>query len=289
MGLRDIFKKAGEVTKKAVDRAAKEVKWRKKVGEAKREVLSRFTVKQLERIANSKRISLYREDPFTGERERLRSKGAIVDRLASNLSFQQVVDLARRYKVRYSDVVQELEKFRQELFKEKQRKRKEKEILEDIYDADQSVRESESESSKLLKIISEFEPIGIPKSEEDLKSQLAQWLSGQLGKGAVKVEYPFEHGKVDILVYDDVVVEVKVARSRQSLKNLLGEVYTDKMYFSSVIAVVFDIGKDVGLSFFEKQIKSLGAKAVIIPAQIKKSGRRQEIIIRQGRRRIIIK
>jgi len=289
MGFKDFLKKVGGATKKVAERAAKEVKWRKKVGEAKREILSRFTVKQLERIANSKRISLYEEDPFTGERERLRSKGAIVDRLTSNLSFQEVVGLARRYKIKYSDVVQELEKFRQALFEEKQTKRQEAKILEHIYDADQSVRESESESSKLLEIISEFEPIGIPKNEEDLKFQLAQWLSGQVGKDAVKVEYPFEHGKVDILVNDDVAIEVKVARGKQSLKNLLGEVYTDKMYFSSVITVVFDIGKDVGLNFFEKQIKALGAKAIIIPAQIKKSGRRQEIVIRQGKRRIVIR
>lgn len=289
MGFKDLFKKATEVTKKAVDRAAKEVKWRKKVGEAKREILSRFTVKQLERIANSKRISLYSQDPFTGRRERLRSKGAIVDKLASNLSFREVVDLARRYKVRYSDVVQELEKFRQELFEEKQRKRKEKEILEDIYEADEFEDEFKSESSEILELISKFEPFGNPKNEDDLRNQLAQWLSGRLGKGSVRLEYPFEHGKIDILVYDDIAVEVKLARSKQSLKNLLGEVYTDKMYFSTVIAVVFDIGKDVGLDFFEKQIRALGAKAVIIPTQIRRSGRRQEIVIRQGRKRIIIR
>lgn len=289
MGLKDIFKKAGEVTKKAMDRAAKEVKWRKKIGEAKREILSRFTVKQLERIANSKRISLYRQDPFTGERERLRSKGAIVDKIASNLSFQQVVDLARRYKVRYSDVVQDLEKFRQELFEETQRARNEEEILEDVYEADESTREFESGSSRILDIITEFEPVGVVSKEDDLKFQLAQWLSARLGKSAVKLEYPFEHGKIDILVNDSVAIELKIANNRQKLKNLLGEVQTDKMYFSSVIAVVFDVGKDVGLNFFEKQIRALGAKAVIIPAQIKRSGRRQEVVIRQGRRKIIIR
>ncbi len=289
MGLKDIFKKAGQATKKVMDRAAKEVKWRKKVGESKREVLSRFTVKQLERIANSKRISLYRQDPFTGQRERLRSKGAIVDKLASQLSFQDIIDLARRYKVRYSDVVQELEKFRQELFEEKQRKRSEEEILEDIYGVDEFNEELDRHSQKIIDLISKFEPFGTPRTEEDLRNQLAQWLSGQLGKGAVKLEYPFEHGKIDILVYDDIAIEVKLARSKQSLKNLLGEIQTDKMYFSTVIAVVFDIGKDVGLDFFEKQIRALGAKAVIIPTQIKRSGRRREIVIREGRRRIIIR
>jgi|Deesub1362B_J571_1020462.scaffolds.fasta_scaffold00059_35 hypothetical protein len=289
MGLKDFLKKAGEVTKKAVDRAAKEVKWRRKVGEAKREILSRFTVKQLERIANSKRISLYRQDPFTGERERLRSKGAIVDKIASNLSFQQVVDLARRYKVRYSDVVQDLEKFRQELFEEKQRKRGEEEILRDIYEVDEFEEEFRNESSKVLEMITEFEPMGIVRDEKELRNQLASWLSAKLGKRVVKLEYPFEHGKVDILIKDEIAIEVKVADGKQKLKNLVGEVTTDKMYFSSVIAVIFDIGKDVGLDFFVNQLKALGAITVVIPAQVKKSGRRQEIVIRQGRRKIIIR
>ncbi|NJE07614.1 hypothetical protein E3E31_03590 [Thermococcus sp. M39] len=232
---------------------------------------------------------MYEEDFVTGERWRLRTKGEIVAKLASNLSFQEVVDLARRYKVRYSDVVQELEKFRQKLFEEKQRKRSEQEILEDIYEADEFEEEFENESSKIIETITEFEPMGIVRDEKELRNQLASWLSAKLGKSVVKLEYPFEHGKVDILVKDEIAIEVKVADGKQKLKNLVGEVTTDKMYFSSVIAVIFDIGKDVGLEFFVNQLKALGATTIVIPAQIKRSGRRQEIIIRQGWKRIIIR
>ena len=268
MGFKDLLKKAGQVTKKAIDRAGKEVKWRKRVGEAKREILTRFSVRQLKRIAASKGISLVYEDPITGERQRLTTKAEIVGKLARNLGFEEVVDLARRYKVRYSDIVQELEKFRQELFEEV--------TLED-------------KTSGIIELIKEFEPVGTVNREDDLKFQLAQWLSARFGKNAVKLEYPFEHGKIDILVNDSIAIELKIASSKQKLKNLVGEVNTDKMYFSSVIAVIFDVGKDIGLDFFVNQIKALGAITIVIPAQVKKSRRRQEIIIKQGRKKIIIR
>ena len=289
MGFKDLLKKAGQVTKKAIDRAGKEVKWRKRVGEAKREILTRFSVRQLKRIAASKGISLVYEDPITGERQRLTTKAEIVGKLARNLGFEEVVDLARRYKVRYSDIVQELEKFRQELFEEETRKRSEKEALESIYEADEYDVALEDKTSGIIELIKEFEPVGTVNREDDLKFQLAQWLSARFGKNAVKLEYPFEHGKIDILVNDSIAIELKIASSKQKLKNLVGEVNTDKMYFSSVIAVIFDVGKDIGLDFFVNQIKALGAITIVIPAQVKKSGRRQEIIIKQGRKKIIIR
>ena len=285
MGFKDLFKKATEVTKKAVDRAAKEVKWRKKVGEAKREILSRFTVKQLERIANSKRISLYREDPFTGRRERLRSKGAIVDRLASRLSFQEVVDLARRYKVRYSDVVQELEKFRQELFEEKQRKRKEKEILEDIYEAEKFERvERELDVFDLLQ---DFRPETV-RDEEDFEKQLYQFLRARLGS-KVRRQVPVGDQKIDIAIGNEVGIELKIAESRGKLQRLVGQVMDYVDYFDEVIAVVLDVGANVGLENYIGKLQKLGARVLILEGNLRRKKRGYEIIINQGRRKFIIK
>ena len=288
MGFKDLLRKAASVTAKALDNAAKNVEYQKRVKEAKREILSRFTVKQLERIASTKGISLYEEDILTGERTRLRTKGEIVGRLASRLSFNEVVDLARRYKVRYSDVVQELEAYKQELFGEKKERKSDSRIVEEI-----SRFEDESVSSEgeiVLRELLEFVPPRPAKDEKELQGQVAAWLAAKFGVDAVTLEYPFEHGAVDIVVWDSVAIELKVASSKQKLKNLIGEVQTDKMYFGSVIAVIFDIGKDVGLDFYINQLKALGAKVVVVPATIKKSrGRRQEIIIKGKGREIIIR
>jgi len=289
MEFRKLFKKAIEGTKKIVDRVSKEIKWRNKVGEAKRELLSRFTLQQLRRIAASKGISLVYKDPITGARKRLVTKPDIVRRLAARLRFKEIVNLAKKYGIAYFDVVQELERFRQELFEEERVERSEKEILEDIYRAEEQEDEGlRDEYSEIIKLIEEFRPVGVSR-EDDLKYQLYQWLSARLGMDAVRLEHPFEHGKVDILVRDSIAIELKIASNRQQLKNLVGEVATDKEYFGSVIAVIFDVGKNVGLEFFVNQLKALGAITIVIPIQIRKRGRKREIIIKQGGRRIIIK
>ena len=288
MGFKDVLKKMGNTTKKVADRATKEIKWQKRIGEAKREILTRFTVKQLERIASTKGISLYEEDILTGERTRLRTKGEIVRRLSSRLGFNEVVDLARRYKVRYSDVVQELENYRQRLFEENKQEKSDSQIIEEVSQfEDEGIS---SEGDVVLRELLEFRPPKPAKDEKELQGQVGAWLAAKFGVDAVTLEYPFEHGSVDIVVWDSVAIELKVASGRQKLKNLIGEVQTDKMYFSSVIAVIFDVGKDVGLDFYINQLKALGAKVVVVPATIRKSrGRRQEIIIRGRGQEIIIR
>ncbi|AEY69074.1 putative nuclease RecB family, partial [Thermococcus prieurii virus 1] len=244
----------------------------------------------LRRIASAKRISLYETDPLTGERRALRTKAEIVDKLARNLSLWDVVRLAKRYKIRYSDVVKELEEFRRELFEEAPRSRSEEDILEDIYEEEKEEVEELAEVERVLRAIEEFKPSRPIRREKELQARLASWLASRFGADAVVEEYPFEHGQVDIVVWDSIAIELKIAKGKQSLKDLMGEVDTDKMYFSTVIAVIFDVGKDVGLDFFVNMIRSKGAKAVVIPVQIRRGkNRRQEIIIKQGARRIIIR
>ncbi|NJE79576.1 hypothetical protein [Thermococcus sp. GR4] len=285
MGFRNLLRKAGEVTKKAIDRAGKEVKWRKKVGEAKREILARFSVQQLKKIAASKGISLVYEDPITGERQRLTTKTEIVGRLARNLSFEEVVDLARRYKVRYSDIVQELEKFRQELFEEKSRKRSEKEALESIYEADEYEAE-EVNTEDMLDVfdsLRDFRPIGgFVKDEDDLKNQIASWLAHAFGPNNVQVEVPIERYRVDIVVEDRVAIEVKIASSVSKLQRLLGQMRVYKDYFDDVIAVILDIGKDVDLERYITKLRRDGVRVLVIEGKktTKKKGKKREVVIR---------
>lgn len=298
MGFKEFLKKLGEATTTFVDNISRQEEWRRRVIIAKREILMRFTVDQLKQIAEAREISLYNYDPITGRREPLKTKGAIVRRIASNLTFSEVVNLAKRYKVKYSDIVQELEEYRKKLFgstqsKEEQSKgirdkRSEEEIIKDI-----SGEESE-ELTKVEEVLKAIEEFTIPrpvKNENELQGRLFSWLAAKFGPDAVKEGYSFEHGEADIVVWDSIAIELKIARGKKELKNLLGEIQTDKNYFSSVITVVFDTSKNVGLDFFEKQIKALGAKAVIIPIQLRRKGKKwkEEIIIEKGGRRIIVR
>ncbi len=304
MGFKDVLKKMGNATKKVADRATKEVKWRKRISEAKREILSRFTVKQLERIASTKGISLYEEDILTGERTRLRAKGEIVRKLASRLSFNEVVDLARRYKVRYSDVVQELDAYKQELFGEKKERKSDSRIVEEIsrfeVEYDENLRESRvkkgnartgsSVVEEVIRSLREFKQTVPAEDEKHLQGQVASWLAREFGVENVVAEYPYGNGlgKVDILVNRNIGLELKIADSRRNLKDLVRQIDFGIDYFDHVIAVIFDTG-DFDLDYYVKKIKEKGAEVVIIPARVKRRKRKREITILNGREKIVIR
>ena len=56
------------------------------------------------------------------------------------------------------------------------------------------------------------------------------------------------------------------------------------------VPVLWQVGKDIGLDFYINQLKALGAKVVVVPATVKKGrGRRQEIVIKDRGREIIIR
>ncbi len=303
MGFKDVLKKMGNTTKKVADRATKEIKWQKRIGEAKREILTRFTVKQLERIASTKGISLYEEDILTGERTRLRTKGEIVRRLSSRLGFNEVVDLARRYKVRYSDVVQELENYRQRLFGENKQEKSDSQIIEEVSQFERGHHENlgdiqledDSDKSeddiffeKVVKSLREFKQLAPARGEKSLKEQVVGWLAREFGVDKVVTEYTYRDGRVDLLVNGNIGIELKIADSRRNLRELVGQIEFGKDYFKYMIAVIFDTG-DYDLDYYEKKIKDKGAEVVVIPAKIRRRGRKKEIIVvSRGRGRIII-
>lgn len=283
MGFKNVLKKIGKATLKGAERVAKNLEWNEEVESAKRRILSRFSVKQLERIAESEGISLYLLDIPFEEPIRITSKKGIVDRIASNLSLEEVIDLARRYKVRYTDVVQRLEMVRERLFESPESEEEE--------ECEETLESEDEDIEKVIKAIKEFTLPKPVRREKELQGRLASWLASRFGSHAVKEDYPFDEGEVDIVIWDSIAIELKIARGRQALKNLIGEVKTDRKFFDKVVAVIFDAGRDVNLPFYKEEIKDLGAKAVIIPIQLRRKGksRREEIIIERGKGRIVIR
>jgi len=138
MGLRDILKKAGEATKKAMDRAAKEAKYRKKAleirreisnaeksfreemrkreFEAKREILSQLKMRQLEAVCAAKGISTYRTVVVNGEEKKykIRNKEELIDVMASHMILEEVAEVAKRYKVKSRHIIYQFNKWLEE-------------------------------------------------------------------------------------------------------------------------------------------------------------------------------
>lgn len=94
-----------DLIKKAVKSVSASLQMRAKKDELKRKLLERFTVKQLESIAKRYGVAL----------EGARTKAEKIERIASQLGFDEVVGLAKRYKVKYKDLLKELEEFERSL------------------------------------------------------------------------------------------------------------------------------------------------------------------------------
>lgn len=138
MGFRDFLKKAGEVTKNAIDRAAKEAKYRNKAlgikmeiseaersfqeelrrrgFEAKREILSQLKMRQLEAVCAAKRIPTYHTKIVNGEERRykIRSKEELIDVMASKMTLEEVTEVAKRYKVKSRHIIHQFNKWVEE-------------------------------------------------------------------------------------------------------------------------------------------------------------------------------
>lgn len=95
------------------------IRYELKEGEIKRAILSRFTAEQLNEIARRKGISFTVEDFITGEKRTLKTKDEKVKYLASLLPLETVVEFAKRYKVKYKDLCDELNRFRAKLEEKK--------------------------------------------------------------------------------------------------------------------------------------------------------------------------
>lgn len=138
MGIGNFLKKVGDATKKAMDRAAKEAKYRakaldikreiakaerkfreevaRKEFEVKREILSQLKMRQLEAVCAAKGIPTYRTKIVNGEERRykIRNKDELIDVVASHLTLEEVAEVAKRYKVKSRHVIQHFQKWLEE-------------------------------------------------------------------------------------------------------------------------------------------------------------------------------
>ncbi|WP_167712253.1 hypothetical protein, partial [Thermococcus sp. GR4] len=139
----------------------------------------------------------------------------------------------------------------------------------------------------IVDILFDFEPETV-RDEEDLEKQLYQYLKARLGRRVVR-QYPVGDQKIDIAIDGRVGIEIKIAESRSKLQRLVGQVLDYVEYFDEVIAVILDVGANVNIDSYIKKLRQLGAEVVVLEGDIKKKGRSREIIIKDARRKIIIR
>ncbi|HIH72409.1 hypothetical protein GBV73_09605 [Thermococcus sp. 101 C5] len=335
MGLKDFLKKAGEVTKKTMDRAAKEAKYRtkaleikmeiaeaerafqremkRKAFEAKKEILSQLKMKQLEAICVAKGIPTYRTAVVNGEKKRykIRNKEELVDIMASHMTLEEVSEVAKRYKIKSRHIIYQFNKWLEEANEALMALKKQKQKELDEYKAmifgaesdniktinleeetEESLKAEEEEEAlshevDIIDILYDFEP-EVVRDEEDLEKQLYQYLRARLGS-QVQRQVSVGDQKVDIVIGDRIGIELKIAESRSKLQRLVGQVLDYVDYFDEVIAVILDVGATVDLESYVKKLRALGAEVVVLEGDIRRKGRSREIVIKDAKRKIIIR
>ena len=170
--------------------------------------------------------------------------------LSSHLSLEEVIELARRYKVPYKDIRDEYDRFEASLYTMKL----------DI--------KAEPKANEIIEAVKNFRPEPI-YDENDLEKQLYQYLKAKFPDLPVRRQVKLGEGlKIDLKV-GPCGIELKVPKSRSHLQRLIGQVRDYSEYLNCVIAVVFDAGvvKDLN-SFFEK-LSSMGMFPIRIEGKLK--------------------
>lgn len=279
MKLGKIIRKTGHAVKKSAEKVAKQIKWSKKKNKAKREILSRFTLRQLKQIAITEEIPLHYIDPFTGRKINLRTKMQIINYLAEKLTLDEVIALARKYKIKYRDIVQDLENYRKQLFQsEKEYSLNEKIHINQI--------PNKNNLTYIIELLKEFRPETVT-NEEDLEKQLYQFLRAKLGDRVTR-QYQLDKAgnqRIDIAIDGKIGIEIKIAESSSRLQRLVGQVLDYRDYLDQIIALILDIGAKVDLSRYTEKLSQLGAQVIILQGTLKKY--RKEIVIK-GAKRVIL-
>jgi len=294
MSFKDVLKKVGKKTKELIDTAAKNIQYNQKLDEAKMELLLRFKMEDLKKICTIKGISTYidESDFFEERRRQARSKSELAELVIDELSFDEIVRYAKRYKVKYKDVVEELEEFKRELYSEDLKSKKIREEIQKLESGEVLVEETTSKKRRrsqtkkksvveeidIFDLLTDFRPETV-RDEEDFEKQLYQFLKARLGS-KVKRQVPVGNQKIDIAIGDKVGIELKIAENRSKLQRLVGQVMDYVDHFDEIIAIVLDVGANVDLENYMRKLQRLGARVLILEGSIRRKGRRREIVIR---------
>lgn len=239
VGFKDALKKLAHGAKVLGVSVSATIALNNKRRELKRVLLSRFTVRQLNEIAERRNISL----------RNAKSKADKVAVLSENLSFKDVVALARRYKVRYKDVVEELDRFKARL------------------EAKKAVTKAETLADEIIESLRNFRPEPV-RDEEDLEKQLYQYLRAKFPKAPIKRQVKIGPYRIDMQV-GPCGIELKVPTSSTHLQRLMGQVRDYSEYLECVAVMILDAGKVRDLSTYATRLSEMGVIPITLEGKLK--------------------
>ena len=130
----------------------------------------------------------------------------------------------------------------------------------------------------LRKIQRDFEPEST-RDEQEFETQLTIWLKHkfpgqverQVGKGA---------GRVDLVLFGDFAIELKIAERPQPLRNLIGQIHGYKKVWKHVGVILLDVGTmaESAINEFIEDYAELGVPAVIVSGDLRRRKAREWVM-----------
>ncbi len=245
------FKALAHASKVFITDISGYIEYKNKVYKTKVALLSRFTLKQLEEIAFENNISWVSVDPLTGDKIVARTKNQKIKKIASRLSLDDILRYARRFKVKYKDLIEELDRFRAKIESKK------------------IVTRATNKLNEIVKALTEFKPEPI-RDEEELEKQLYQYLKAKFPQLPIERQKVIGRYRADLFIAP-CGIEIKVPKSSTHLQRLIGQVQDYSEYFECMITVILDTGKIRNLSSYVEKLKEQGVYPIIIKGSLKQA------------------
>jgi len=203
-------------------------------------LLNRFTVRQLNEIAIRYNIRLSCN----------MTKHDKINKIALFLSFEEIVKLARRFKIKHKDIIEELDRLKAEL-KAKRAKVKYSKHFNEIVDA-----------------LEEFVPQPV-RDEEDLEKQLYQYLRAKFPRFPIDRQVKIGLYRLDLQV-GPCGIELKIPKSVVDMQRLIGQIEDYRELIDNVIVLILDVGRVYNLSDYVSKLEALGATPIIVKGKLKR-------------------
>lgn len=279
-----IFGELGNSIKKGIKNISDNIDKGQEIIRTKRQILSRYEMNDLRKICKDYGIGeplSYEEDILTGDKhKRIVTREHFVNRVINKLTLDQIKTFSDKNKIKIWDILKEEKPMITEISKVE----KVKDIQEEPEQKVTTIEvKRQSEFDAILEDIEKnFQIVDNVHDESDFKKQLAQFLINRYNN-RLSIESPNPKGRTDILINNKYLLELKIAKQKEQLRNLIGQINDYKKVYTNLAVILLDVGEMTSLEIKERleDYELHGAKTVVVGGKLhRKKGRTRQIIIR---------
>lgn len=226
---------------------------------------------------------MYREDPFSGRKEKINDtpRNIYLNHIMYNFKLVQLIEHSKKKKINIIQIIKEKEKIDNEYNQEL------KPVLNGINKSEtkpeinQSNLEETKEHTQIevtIKKVTEFDSIlekidkefdfDKIKNEKNLEDYLWMFLKTEFKNKIVERQYKTERGIIDIVIDNKFAIELKIIENNKTLENLEGQVskYLKVFGKNNLALVLLKTSKvdDNKLDEHIKEYEEKGAKVILL-------------------------